>query len=87
VTVLTGQGSACDLAMNQNRQIQAVDDFRSGKFNLLVATDIAQEGLDVPECNYMIRYEFVSNEIGALQSRGRARARDACTFLITLKST
>ena len=55
VTVLTGQGSSCDFAMNQNKQVQAVNDFRNGTFNLLVATDIAQEGLDVPECNYIIR--------------------------------
>lgn len=44
---------------------------------------MAQEGLDVPECSYVIRYEFVSNEIGAVQSRGRARAEQSRCFLIT----
>lgn len=57
--------------------------FKSGEFNLLVATDIAQEGLDVAECYYVIRYEFVSNEIGTIQSKGRARAEKGRTFLVT----
>ena len=69
--------------MSVNNQKQAIKKFRSGSFNLLVATDIAQEGLDIPECNYVIRYEFVSNEIGTVQSRGRARAEKGQTFLIT----
>jgi len=39
-------------------------------YNLLVATDVAQEGLDMPTCNFVIRYNFVSNEIGSVQSKG-----------------
>ena len=51
-------------------------------YNLLVATDIAQEGLDMPACNFVIRYNFVSNEIGTVQSKGRARAEQSECFLI-----
>ncbi len=45
--------------------------------------DIVQEGLDIPTCAYVIRYEFVSDEIGTIQSRGRARAQDSSYYLIT----
>lgn len=45
--------------------------------------DVAQEGIDVAECSYVIRYEFVSNEIGSVQGRGRARAAQSQCFLIT----
>ena len=48
-----------------------------------VHIDVAQEGLDVAECSYVIRYEFVSNEIGTVQSRGRARAAQSKCFLLT----
>ena len=47
-----------------------------------MATDVAQEGLDMPSCNFVIRYNFVSNEIGSVQSKGRARARDSECYLI-----
>lgn len=57
-----------------------------GLANVLIATDIVQEGLDVPECSFVIRYEFVSNEIGTVQSRGRARAEQSACFLITKQS-
>ena len=84
--VLYGQGTVDDLTMNGNEQKRAIDKFRNGKCKLMVATDIAQEGLDIPECNYVIRYEFVSNEIGTVQSRGRARAEKGQLFLITTRS-
>lgn len=73
------------MSMNATEQAQALAKFRSGEANVLVATDIAQEGLDVPECSYVIRYDFVSNEIGRVQSRGRARADKGKCFLITNK--
>ena len=50
--------------------------------NLLIATDVAQEGLDMPKCNFVIRYNFVSNEIGSVQSKGRARAPNSECYLI-----
>ena len=84
--VLTGQGSSEDLLMNDSEQKTVIDKFRNGVHNLMVATDIAQEGLDVPKCQYVIRYEFVSNEIGTVQSRGRARAKNGQCFLITAAS-
>jgi superfamily II DNA/RNA helicase len=75
------------IKMNPKQQQEAIKRFRNASFNLLVATDIAQEGLDIPECNYVIRYEFVSNEIGTVQSRGRVRAEKGQTFLITVKNS
>ncbi len=52
----------------------------------MIATDIVQEGLDVPECSFVIRYEFVSNEIGTVQSRGRARAEKSSCYLVVEQS-
>ncbi|CAF1411589.1 unnamed protein product [Rotaria sp. Silwood1] len=83
VGYLTGQGSAENLALPGTQQATVLNEFRKGIKNLLVATDVAQEGLDVAECSYVIRYEFVSNEIGTVQSRGRARAAQSKCFLIT----
>ena len=81
--ILTGQGKEEQKAMSDTEQKENIDSFRNGQANLLIATDIAQEGLDIPECAYVIRYEFVSNEIGTVQSRGRARTESGKCFLIT----
>ncbi|CAF4051953.1 unnamed protein product [Rotaria sp. Silwood2] len=54
-----------------------------GYMSIISYLDIVQEGLDIPTCSYVIRYEFVSDEIGTIQSRGRARAQNSFYYLIT----
>ena len=61
--------------------------FTAGTVNLLVATDVAQEGLNIAKCNFVVRYNFVSNEIGTTQSKGRARAPNSECYLIVEKSS
>ncbi len=39
--------------------------------------------MDIPTCLHVSRYEFVSNEIGTIQSRGRGRAQDNSYYLTT----
>ncbi|KAJ2790996.1 RNA-dependent ATPase [Coemansia linderi] len=42
----------------QNQRIDAIESFRSGKIPLLIATDVAARGLDVPDVEYVINYTF-----------------------------
>jgi ATP-dependent RNA helicase RhlE len=44
--------------MKQNRRQSAIDGFRSGKYDILVATDIAARGIDVSEISHVINYDM-----------------------------
>ncbi|XP_008942085.1 PREDICTED: interferon-induced helicase C domain-containing protein 1, partial [Merops nubicus] len=71
--------------MTQNEQREVIDKFRSGNVNLLIATSVAEEGLDIKECNIIICYGLITNEIAMLQTRGRARA-DESTYALVASS-
>uniref|UniRef100_A0A8C6WGH5 RNA helicase n=1 Tax=Neogobius melanostomus TaxID=47308 RepID=A0A8C6WGH5_9GOBI len=63
--------------MTQKEQRETIRNFHSGSLNLLIATSIAEEGLDIPECNFVVRYGLLTNDIAQLQASGRARAPDS----------
>jgi ATP-dependent RNA helicase RhlE len=44
--------------LSQNRRQQAMDGFRDGKIDILVATDIAAHGIDVPEVSHVINFDM-----------------------------
>jgi ATP-dependent RNA helicase DeaD len=43
---------------SQNQRTRAIEGFRSGKFDILVATDIAARGLDIPHIAHVINYDL-----------------------------
>lgn len=61
----------------QPEQKDTIRGFRQGRLNLLISTSVAGEGLDIPECNLVVRYGLLTNEIAQLQASGRARARNS----------
>lgn len=75
-----------DENISDTQQKIVLETFRNKAYNLLVVTSIAAEGVDLPDCNYVIRYDFVSDEIGFIQIRGRARMRDSFYHIITYES-
>jgi ATP-dependent RNA helicase RhlE len=44
--------------MTQNRRQRALDGFRSHKYDILVATDVASRGIDVVDINHVINYDM-----------------------------
>ncbi|CAC5394235.1 unnamed protein product [Mytilus coruscus] len=56
-----------------DEQLEVMGRFREGEHLCIVATSVACEGLDIPQCNLMIRYKFRVDEISSYQMRGRIR--------------
>jgi|TARA_B100001741_G_C16548219_1_gene597974 ERCC4-related helicase len=84
-----GQSSrGADEGMSQKKQISTLDDFREGKLNVLVATSVGEEGLDIPSADRVIFYEPVASEIRTIQRRGRTgRHRSGYVFVLVSKDT
>ncbi|KAJ2417687.1 Dicer-like protein 1, partial [Coemansia sp. RSA 2531] len=52
-------------------------DFASGNLNLIFATQVAEEGVDIQPCNVVIRFDMPNTATSLIQSRGRARMLDS----------
>ena len=61
-----------------NQQLKEVlFKFRNGQINLLIATNVVEEGLDVSECNLVICMNELMNVKAFIQMKGRARQQDS----------
>ncbi|KAJ1747856.1 Dicer-like protein 1 [Coemansia sp. RSA 1821] len=52
-------------------------DFADGRLNLVFATQVAEEGVDIQPCNLVIRFDMPKTTTSLIQSRGRARMADS----------
>jgi ERCC4-like helicases len=67
-----GQGSRYkDKGLTQKQQTEILDQFRAGDYNVLIATSVAEEGLDIPSTDMVLFYEPVPSEIRSIQRKGR----------------
>ncbi|HYK92510.1 MAG TPA: helicase-related protein [Thermoplasmata archaeon] len=77
-----------DVGLSQKEQVAILDKFRSGVVNCLVATSVAEEGLDIPSTDLVIFYEPVPDVIRTIQRRGRTgRARAGRAVVLVAEGT
>lgn len=76
-SVLTGRKiSVADLVEVKGQQQDLVD-FREGTKNLMIATNVLEEGIDVAACNLIICFDPPKNLVSFVQRRGRARQQQS----------
>ncbi len=77
-----------DVGLNQREQVRILDAFRLGTVNCLVATSVAEEGLDIPATDLVVFYEPIPDVIRTIQRRGRTgRARTGRVLVLVAEGT
>ncbi|KAK1728887.1 LOW QUALITY PROTEIN: RNase3 domain-containing protein [Colletotrichum acutatum] len=75
---LVGSQSSAGLAnMSFKEQLLAITKFRRGEVNCIFSTQVAEEGIDIPACNVVMRFDLYKSVIQYIQSKGRARQQDS----------
>jgi len=85
---IEARGFACDALngdMSQQARERTVGRFRSGKLDILIATDVAARGIDVPRISHVVNYDIPYDAGGYIHRVGRTgragRDGTAITFV------
>jgi Fanconi anemia group M protein len=73
-----------DKGLRQKEQVKLIQKFKEGVYNVLVATSVAEEGLDIPSTDLVVFYEPIPSEIRTIQRRGRTGRRRAGKVVILI---
>ncbi|NVM43835.1 MAG: DEAD/DEAH box helicase family protein [Candidatus Lokiarchaeota archaeon] len=77
-----------DKGLSQKNQLAILEQFKQGHYNILVSTNVGEEGLDIAECDLVIFYDVVASEIRFIQRKGRtARHREGKVIILYCKDT
>ena len=69
--LFVGQVKKGETGLTQKKQIERLQEFREDKFNVMIATAVGEEGLDIPQVDIVIFYEPIPSAIRSIQRRGR----------------
>jgi ERCC4-related helicase len=84
----TNSKSNLTTGLSQKEQKAIIQDFRDNKINVLCATSIGEEGLDIPEVSAVIFYEPIPSAIRKIQRAGRtARLSPGKLLILMTKDT
>ena len=82
------QTKSSDKGLTQKQQIQLLKDFKEGTYNTLIGTSVAEEGLDIAECDVVVFYDVVPSAIRSIQRRGRTgRKREGKVIILMAEGT
>ena len=77
-----------ETGLSQKEQNEIISEFKAGKINVLTATSIGEEGLDLPEVSCVIFYEPIPSAIRKIQRAGRtARLKPGKVIILMTSRT
>lgn len=77
-------GKAGETGLKQKQQIETVQNFRDGKYQVLIATRVGEEGLDISEVNDVIFFDNVPSSIRFIQRKGRTGRKSAGNLTVLI---
>ncbi|MFX1461082.1 MAG: ERCC4 domain-containing protein, partial [Promethearchaeota archaeon] len=82
------QKRSSEKGLTQKEQIRILENFKEGIFNTLIGTSVAEEGLDIAECDMVVFYDVVPSAIRSIQRRGRTgRRKEGKVFILMAENT
>ena len=69
--IFVGQAKKGGTGLSQKQQVELIEQFKDGLYNVLICTSVAEEGLDIPCVDLVIFYEPIPSAIRTIQRRGR----------------
>lgn len=73
------------LRVTKSQAAERIEAFACGYVKVLLPTSVAEEGMDVPAANCVVRFDEVQTPVSLVQSRGRARQADSSFVLMTVR--
>jgi ERCC4-related helicase len=70
------------LSLSPSSASSAMSAFKTDACNLLITTDYAEEGINVPKANCVIRFDPVQHSVSFVQGRGRAREQESTLVVL-----
>jgi Fanconi anemia group M protein len=77
-------GKAGENGLKQKEQIDTVQKFRDGFYNVLIATRVGEEGLDISEVNNVIFFDNVPSSIRFIQRKGRTGRKSVGRLIVLI---
>jgi len=72
--------------LKQKEQKAILDQFRKREFNILIATSVGEEGIDIPDVDLVVFYEPIPSEIRTIQRRGRTGRSSGGRVIVLITS-
>lgn len=82
--LFVGQAKKGLTGLTQKKQVELLQQFKEGAFNVLVATSVGEEGLDIPQVDLVIFYEPIPSVIRHIQRRGRTGRQEKGEVIILM---